>query len=76
MRVHDKEMEIPVKGLYDKDFLIVKMKHNKYVLYRGERQTNKNFIGVMSSLDDVYDAIAARCKKERLDKCQTRLITE
>lgn len=71
---YEKEMEIPVKGLYDKQFIIVKLRDNKYILYRGERQSQRNFIGVFMTLDNVYDAISRRCKKERLNKCQTKLL--
>lgn len=72
----DREMEIPVTGLYGMKFIIVKIRSNKYVLYFGERQTQRGFIGVFQTLDDTYDAIARKCKKEKRDKCQTRLIVE
>lgn len=71
-----KETEIPITGLYGMKFLIVKIKNNKYVLYRGEKQTNRNFIGVYSNLDDLYEGVSKRCKKERCDKCQTKLKIE
>lgn len=72
----DREMEIPVTGLYGMKFIIVKIRSNKYVLYFGERQTQRGFVGVFKTLDDTYDAISRKCKKEKCDKCQTRLIVE
>ena len=74
--VREREMEIPVTGMYNMKFIIVKMRGDKYALYRGERQTQRNFIGIFRTLDNTYDAIYRRCKKEKSNKCQTKLIIE
>jgi len=76
LRIKDREMEIPVTGLYGMKFIIVKMKMDKYALYSGEKQTARAFVGVFKSLDKTYDAIERKCKKEKCDKCQTKLIIE
>ena len=63
-----KEQVILTIGLYGKVFTIVKLKDDKYILYRGEKQTQRNFIGIFNNLDDTYTAINARCKKEKTNE--------
>lgn len=63
-----KEQVIPTIGLYGKVFTIVKLIDDKYILYRGEKQTQRNFIGIFNNLDDTYTAINARCKKEKANE--------
>lgn len=69
----DAEQRIPITGLYGMKFLIIKINGDKYLLYRGERDTARNYIGTFANLDNLYDAVARRCHKERSDKCQTKL---
>lgn len=69
----DAEQHIPITGLYGMKFLIVKINSQKWLLYRGERDTARNYIGTFATLDNVYDAVSRRCHKERYDKCQTKL---
>ena len=67
------EEHIPITGLYGMKFLIVKINSQKYLLFRGERDNARSFIGTYATLDNVYDAVSRRCHKERSDKCQTKL---
>ena len=76
LQIKDREMEIQVTGLYGMKFIIVKMRHDKHALYFGERQSARSFVGVFQTLDDTYEAISRKCKKEKCNKCQTKLIIQ
>lgn len=73
--VWEREQVIRITGPYRKPFTIVKLLDDKYILYRGERETQRNFIGIFSSLDSVYEAMERKAKRERELEKKVRKLT-
>ena len=53
----EREQTIEITGLFGIKFIAVKLNENKFMLYQGEKETMKNYIGTLNSLDNVYDAV-------------------
>jgi len=73
--VWEKEQVIHIKGLHDTDFTIVKLLDNKYILYIGLKEIQRNFIGIFNSFDDVFDAMDRKAHKEHEKMKKLRKLT-